>query len=88
MGRNRHILAGIDMSSAHLEQSFEDHIVEHLAANGYRRGNSSDYDRERAFMADEVVEFVETTQSTLGDAWVSRRGYLSTEVVRTRDGAL
>ncbi len=46
----------------HLEKNFEDDIEAHLVANGYRRGHASDYDRERALLPKEVVEFVEATQ--------------------------
>ncbi|MFW5968831.1 MAG: type I restriction endonuclease subunit R, partial [Persicimonas sp.] len=59
------------MPKPHLEQSFEAQIEAHLVENGYRRGQSSDFDRERALLPDEVVGFVEATQPK---RWEKLRG--------------
>ncbi|MGM0558141.1 MAG: type I restriction endonuclease subunit R [Myxococcota bacterium] len=50
------------MSKPHVEETFESEIVEHLVENGYRLGHTSDYDRERALLSDDVIGFVQDTQ--------------------------
>jgi type I restriction enzyme R subunit len=46
----------------HTEQTFETAIMEHLCANGWTEGISTDFDRELAFNPKTVLAFVQTTQ--------------------------
>ena len=49
-------------AKSYREQDFEDHVVEHLTASGYRLGVSGDYDKRLILLPDEVVQFIRDTQ--------------------------
>ena len=44
------------------EQNFEDHIEEHLNRSGYESLQSTDYDKSRCLIPDEVLQFIQDTQ--------------------------
>ena len=45
------------------EQSFENHIVAALKAQGYERVNSQSYDKTRAILSKNVIDFIKNTQA-------------------------
>ena len=45
------------------EERFEDHIETHLNESGYQSLQSSDYDKSRCLIPNEVVKFIQDTQS-------------------------
>lgn len=45
------------------EENFEDHIEAHLNESGYQSLQSSDYDKSRCLIPNEVVKFIQNTQS-------------------------
>ena len=51
------------MSHIHHESELERHIVEQLAAAGWRVGKSADYDAARALFPEDVLGWLEETQS-------------------------
>ena len=62
------------MSKIHQEERFEAHIVDELCERGWREGESSDYDRSRALLPEEIVKFVRQTQPTKWDYWKEMYG--------------
>ncbi|HEU5422541.1 MAG TPA: type I restriction endonuclease, partial [Nitrolancea sp.] len=48
--------------SKHREKTFEDEVVAHLTANGWRLGNPARYDRARALYPDDVLGWLRDTQ--------------------------
>ena len=47
---------------SYTEENFEDHIEAHLNESGYRSLQSSDYDKSRCLIPNEVVKFIQDTQ--------------------------
>ena len=62
--------------SLHKEINFENEICEHLAANGwlYEEGDATKYDRARALFPEDLLKWVQTTQSKGWDAIVKNHG--------------
>ena len=54
------------MSKSAAELAFQNQILNHLTSNGWLRGVSKNYDRERALYPEDVIGFV---QETRPDAW-------------------
>ena len=44
------------------EKKFETHIEDHLKSVGYTSTHSSQYDRNRCLINDQVIDFIQTTQ--------------------------
>src|SRR5687767_10825850 len=72
--------------SLHKEINFEDEICEHLAANGWRYtdGDAANYDRARALLPDDVLEWVKDTQPNAWEAIVKNHGAHAAETLMTR----
>jgi type I restriction enzyme R subunit len=62
------------MSKPHQEEQFETEIVEALRERGWRQGDPSEYDRTKALLPGEVVEFVRATQPKKWDHWQNIHG--------------
>jgi len=79
----------------HLERAFEDEIVEHLTAHGWRLGNPQRYDAALALYPDDVLGWLEETQpKALAKVAVPAGGTVAAVVltrlaqVLDKDGAL
>ena len=71
--------------SLHNEVEFEFEICEHLAANGWLYSSNDDgYDRARALFPDDVLAWVQATQSTAWDAIVKNHGTNAADTLLTR----
>lgn len=53
----------IFIDTAHRERYFEEYVVKQLVARGWKVGDSSGYDQNRALYPQDLVEWVKTTQS-------------------------
>jgi type I restriction enzyme, R subunit len=62
------------MVTAHLESAFEQMITDHLTANGWAAGASSDYDRALGLDTAELFTFIGATQSGAWDGLVALHG--------------
>ena len=62
--------------SIHKELAFEEEICEHLGSHGwiYVEGDSSRYDRSRALFPDDVLAWVQGTQSPACEVMVENHG--------------
>ena len=72
--------------SIHKEIAFEEEICEHLGAHGwiYVEGDSSRYDRARAVFPDDVLAWVQGTQSQAWEALVKNHGAKAGETLLNR----
>ena len=72
--------------SIHKELAFEEEICEHLGSHGwiYVEGDSSRYDRARALFPDDVLAWVQGTQSQAWEALVKNHGTHAAETLLNR----
>lgn len=54
--------AGSTSQSAHQEKHFESYVVSKLQSQGWKVGNTTHYDAERALYPDDLIAWLETTQ--------------------------
>ena len=72
--------------SVHKEIAFEEEICEHLGSHGwiYVEGDASRYDRARALFPDDVLAWVQGTQSQAWEALVKNHGSHAAETLLNR----
>src|SRR5690348_16272487 len=74
--------AGLD--TAHQEKHFEAYIVQRLAAQGWKVGDTSGYDQNFALYIEDLVEWVKTSQPKKWEKLVAANGDRATTTLMDR----
>jgi type I restriction enzyme R subunit len=59
-------------NNIHTESTFESAIIEHLTANGWHLGDTSDFSRDLAFDKKAVLSFIQSSQTK---EWIKLQSY-------------